>query len=240
MRVFLSLIALSKQQDTCAELNEPDFTNCQNAADEKYALCVTNCNQDPSCASTCNREYAQDKVKCPCEDGCAGGCPCPQYNCISVETTTIPTTTTKPKPKDSVLALFSSEPSLVSSVITNRFGAEDYSFSFSKGPNTEVHASCSLQVKGQMMVFGGTVERRQIAAIDDCQLKRVGDLPFDFYLGGCGYFRNKFYFCFGHDNHTCLSLKEDFESTGESSLTNVPHANVPMAVGDCKHVVFIQ
>ena len=239
MRLFLSLIALSKQQDTssCAESNEPDITNCQNAVDEKYGACVTSCNQDPSCASTCNREYAQDKMKCPCEDGCADGCPCPQYDCIS-ETTTMVTTTTTPKPKDSVLILFSSQPSIVSSVITNKFGEEDYSFNFSADSNTEVHASCSLSVKGKMMIFGGTVERRQIAAVEDCQLKRIDDLPFDFYLGGCGYFRNKFHFCFGYDNHTCLLLDNDFEATGESSLTNVPHSNVPIAVGDRK--LFIQ
>ena len=37
MRLLISsLIAVSKQQETCIDLNEPDYSNCQTAADERY------------------------------------------------------------------------------------------------------------------------------------------------------------------------------------------------------------
>ena len=37
MRLLISiLIAVSKQQETCVDLNEPDYSYCQTDADERY------------------------------------------------------------------------------------------------------------------------------------------------------------------------------------------------------------
>ena len=88
-----------------------------------------------------------------------------------------------------------------------------------------------------MYIFGGEREKRQISAIQNCRITRIGDLPFDFYLGGCGYFQNQFHFCFGAENDKCYTLDNNFAETGQFSTTNVPHTNVPIAVGDGQYFV---
>ena len=105
------------------------------------------------------------------------------------------------------------------------------------GADTEVRASCSLTVQGQMYFFGGETQKRQISMLDDCQVKRVGDLAFDFYLGGCGYFQSKIHLCFGSESDKCYTLNEDLSNSGDFTTTNHPHDSVPVAVGDGKSQV---
>ena len=49
-----------------------------------------------------------------------------------------------------------------------------------------VYHSCSVSWKNKMFIFGGTAyEKRQIAQIEDCKLKKVGELQFDLDFGTC-------------------------------------------------------
>ena len=61
-------------------------------------------------------------------------------------------------------------------------------------PDTDIYLSCSARLNGEYYVFGGATYggadnsgfTKQISKINDCRLKRVGDLPFDFTYGACG------------------------------------------------------
>jgi len=63
-------------------------------------------------------------------------------------------------------------------------------FKFQEG--TGVKASCSALWKGQMLIFGGggfgvryPDYSKQISQIGNCEMKRIGTLPFNFAFGGC-------------------------------------------------------
>ena len=65
--------------------------------------------------------------------------------------------------------------------------------------NVEVYQSCSLIFKGTMYVFGGANEHRQIAQVttQDCGIKKLGNLPFDFVQGACTVIeQNEIILCF--------------------------------------------
>lgn len=58
-------------------------------------------------------------------------------------------------------------------------------FKFTMGEQTNVDQACGLVFKGKMYILGSEDEKKQIAVVDDCALKRVGDLPFRFMSGSC-------------------------------------------------------
>jgi len=78
--------------------------------------------------------------------------------------------------------------------------AEFYSFAIA--PDTGVYGSCSAVLDGKMYIFGGFATNtrihtlgdgnmylfNQISEIDQCGIRRIGDLPFWFFLGGCNTF----------------------------------------------------
>ena len=59
---------------------------------------------------------------------------------------------------------------------------------FTMGNRTEVFASCSAQLNGDFYIMGGSFETYQISKIVDCEVQRIGDLPFTFYGGTCATF----------------------------------------------------
>ena len=68
---------------------------------------------------------------------------------------------------------------------------------FHYGAGTESYKSCSAQFNGELYIFGGFYESRQISKIEpNCKLRRVGTLPFDFVGGTCNSFDNKVLLCF--------------------------------------------
>ena len=75
---------------------------------------------------------------------------------------------------------------------------------FAFGNNVEVHKSCSLIFKGIMLLFGGANEHRQIAKVtaQDCGIKRMGNLPFDFVQGACTVIEHK-------EIILCFDIKEN-------------------------------
>ena len=57
-----------------------------------YNRCIINCPPgDVECFSVCSREYQSQLEMCPCESGCPQGCPCPEYQCPSGNSTTTTT-----------------------------------------------------------------------------------------------------------------------------------------------------
>ena len=66
--------------------------------------------------------------------------------------------------------------------------------------NTEVYDSCSATLNGELFVFGGNTQKKQVKNKDlnckfnnllkvskviGCELKRIGDLNYDFKFGTC-------------------------------------------------------
>ena len=61
---------------------------------------------------------------------------------------------------------------------------------------TVVDESCSIIWHGQMFIFGGYQAERQISVVDECQVKKVGELPFNMTRGACAQRdNNEVYIC---------------------------------------------
>ena len=68
-----------------------------------------------------------------------------------------------------------------------------------------------FQFKGEFYIYGSQEEdRRQIAKVTDCSLKRVGSLPFDHKFGSCAANGNELFLCFdlNTDGKTCNNANE--------------------------------
>ena len=78
-------------------------------------------------------------------------------------------------------------------------------FEFTMGENTNVDQSCGIVFQGKMYILGSEDEKKQIAIVDDCTLKRVGDLPFRFMSGSCtNMYNEKIVMCFdAYDQQQC-------------------------------------
>ena len=167
----------------------------------EYNLCVVNCPPgDFVCIGVCARDFEENKQRCPCQQGCPNGCPCPDFHCPTTPPTTTLTTTamtTPAVPKKSVLVLNSFETR--KATITDAYGKEEYpldDFMFLYGEGTEVYFSCSVSWHGQVIFYGGYSVRNQISKLNGCKLERIGTLHFDLY-GGCGNFNEEeIYLCF--------------------------------------------
>ena len=89
-------------------------------------------------------------------------------------------------------------------IITNlrgsvKFGGTDFKFEF--GTDTQVYRSCSINWKGDLYVFGGATEKRQVSLVEGCQLTRVGTLWFNLERGACTNVNNEeIFLCFDYDN----------------------------------------
>ena len=100
-------------------------------------------------------------------------------------------------------------------VITDTLGTVKYGgvdFEFETESETEVHNSCSVTFKGKSYVFGGTSMKTQISQINNCQLKRVGSLSFEFSFGACTNVNDsELYLCFDQSNtQTCRKSSNQF------------------------------
>ena len=87
-------------------------------------------------------------------------------------------------------------------IVDGRGQSKEIRFEF--GPGTEVDQSCSIVWRGKMYVFGGKDYKRQISAVDGCQLKKKGELTFDMTNGACAQRENnEVFICF--ENSSDLS-----------------------------------
>ena len=80
---------------------------------------------------------------------------------------------------------------------------------FTFGENTGVSRSCSTVINGIMTIFGGydSPYKNQISIVESCQLRRIGELPIDFYDGGCNSFlsneqKDEIILCFAYYSST--------------------------------------
>ena len=62
--------------------------------------------------------------------------------------------------------------------------------------DTDLLASCSVIHRNKPFIFGGDGEKRQIGTLDDCLLKRIGSLSFDFAYGACTSAKHFIVLCF--------------------------------------------
>ena len=89
--------------------------------------------------------------------------------------------------------------------------------------NTEVYDSCSATLNGELFVFGGNTQKKQVKnkdyKFDDllnllkvskvigCGLQRIGDLSYDFQYGTCATYNfptERILLCFAYDRlQTC-------------------------------------
>ena len=100
------------------------------------------------------------------------------------------------------------------------------------GPDTSADRSCSATLNGELFVFGGSGSSNtkqvvfiiwtkfksnssfQISKIVDCSLKRILELPNEFYFGTCGTFlfdgEERVMFCFpSSDKKKCFRYQQD-------------------------------
>ena len=158
---------------------------------------------DNACVGKCAREYNENLQSCPCQQRCPLGCPCPNYQCSAVW----------------ILVLNTWIPSKKPLIIDGHGQSKEIGFAY--GSNTETIGTCSVIWRGNMFLFGGYNHKKQISMVDQCQLKRVGDLPFIMYFGACAQ-RNdqQVYICFenyfdsstGRNCHVSSGPLENFSS----------------------------
>ena len=106
-----------------------------------------------STKSKCNTDFLENFENCPCESGCPNGCPCPNYDCPSVNPT-IP-----PQQLTSVLILDRTYPAHVPALANFDHYTEDITVSwYDNGPDNReyfFYEGCSVLYKGMNFLFGG-------------------------------------------------------------------------------------
>ena len=113
-------------------------------------------------------------------------------------------------------------------VITDTSGYVRRNVRFNYEENTEIFNSCGLTWKSRYYVFGGETFQRQISRIDNCALKSVGQLPFNFEAGACtNVVDTKIYLCFdSEDNKRCFQASSPTGSYQKITSSVNDHASV--------------
>ena len=72
-------------------------------------------------------------------------------------------------------------------------GEVDLVDNFSYGENTGSWHSCSTTINGIMMIYGSQMTtdfQTQISIVESCRLRRIGDLPMEYFgYGGCNFYK---------------------------------------------------
>ena len=225
--------------------------------DQVYRDCINFCiSGDLICLAGCSRKLNFNLRGCPCQVGCPNGCPCKAYVCptttpsittttittTSTTTTTTRTTTTSTPSLTQVLILNTGHSNNVP-LITNSSGYEDRNINFQLERDTQVYHSCGLTYRGEHFIFGGSSKTTQIAKIDGCQLRTIGQLTFNHYRGACANVaEEQVYLCFNTNSWTdhkkcrkAPSPLSEFEETQESA---VEHTSTRIAASQSKPSYF--
>jgi len=135
---------------------------------------------------------------------------------MATSTTTALTPTTSPTGK--AVLMLSTRPSTNVPMVITLNGEVDDDINFTFGVNTQVHGSCAASWFNRMFVFGGLNQKRQMSEVQDCKLKRIGDLDFGFVGGGCNTFSFGIMLCFDYDaDKKCHSFNGETFKTKPSS-----------------------
>ena len=75
-------------------------------------------------------------------------------------------------------------------------------------------------------IYGAENDRRQIAMVSDCALKKIATLPFNHYFGACAANEDRLFLCFDYheDGKTCRMSNEPtgpFQETPKSTHTHI-------------------
>ena len=135
----------------------------------------------------------------------------------------------------SVLILNTHE-SINKPIMTDLSGKEIKCTAFTIDNNVEVRHSCAVTFKGRFIVYGGYTLKRQIAEVTNKSLKNVGNLPFDFVLGGCTSTTNEILLCFHHDGDlkTCYQTTNPTGQFNEITKSSHVHRRIKFASSECK------
>ena len=123
-------------------------------------------------------------------------------------------------------------------IVTNASGREDRNFNFEFGADTEVDFSCGLTYRGEHFVFGGR-EKIQIAKIDGCQLKTIGQLSFQLYKGACANVAEEhIYLCFNENDKSdykkCRKASSPLSEFEEIRESTAEHRSTRIAASQSK------
>merc|ERR1711935_785802 len=172
-----------------------DYLVCKNNVELLYNECVFNCPPgDFDCFGVCSRDYQAQLERCPCESGCPQGCPCPEYQCPSDESTTtttqMMTTTTTIK---MAMLFLSTKKSSDTPRLIDTVGELSTSFDLN---SQNVYGSCGVIFRNRQFIFGGNLNKRQILQINDCDLVEIGSISFDHSRGACSSNNEVIVLCF--------------------------------------------
>jgi len=133
-------------------------------------------------------------------------------------TALVTTTTASQEPTEKAVLMLSTSISTNVAMVITLNGEVDYDINFTFGVNTEVHQSCAAALFDRMFVFGGYNQKRQMSEVQDCKLKRIGDLDFNFVAGGCNTFPFGIMLCFADKaDKECHSFNGETFKTEPSS-----------------------
>ena len=143
--------------------------------------------------------------------------------------------TTEPKEKKTVL-VFNSYRGFKPPVLIDSTGRQDTNILMLVDSGSQIHFSCSVQWRNDFYIYGGNSKVRQISKVDKCQLKPVGSLEFDHYLGSCSNMNNQqIYLCFDYyDNKRCRSTYNPLGNFTEISLSTFEHRYIRTAASESK------
>ena len=213
-RIFalVTLLSIGLHANSTCEIpsQNHDFTFCKYQAENEFTICLSSCSSDPSCSSTCTREYDAAFNNCPCQTNCPGGCPCSVYDCASAS---------------SVLVLSTRRP-YTRNIIVDVNGREDYDFNVDFDSGTEAWESCTVVWHGEMFIYGGWKNRNQISKLANCKVEQLGELPFFHRRGGCAITpTGRVYLCFHyHSDKLCYQAEKPGVSEF-ASLANSTHGH---------------
>lgn len=204
--------------------------------------CIIQCETgDSQCFQSCAREYSENLTNCPCQENCPLGCPCPEYQCPL--TTTQMTTTTAPDLNTWILVLNTNGRYNVPLIIDGKGKSKEIEFTY--GYDTIAQDACSVVWWGQMYLFGGVQVENQISVVSQCQLKRVGNLPFDMRWGACAQQNNEnIFICFEHASYSetwknCHRSSGPLEAFEQLPSTTYEHRSTHIAATKGNFLNFI-
>ena len=122
-----------------------------------------------------------------------------------------------------------------SPVLTDLNGNTNTKLSFKIDAGVHAYQSCGLQFKGEFYVYGSYEgDRRQIAKVTGCALKRVRTLPFSLYAGACAATTDRLFLCFDYagDGKTCHVSNEPTGPFNSISKSIETHKNTRTATNE--------